>query len=97
MQDPRTSFVRVPVVVIVKVWSEAGLGGTFRVGEASRCLSDQTQTQQIGIRQPLDRRSLHFEMLECRHEYSCIVLSRGLGAPRRQHAAKNVGFCHSPQ
>jgi hypothetical protein len=32
------------------------------------CLSNQTQAQQIGIQQPLDRRPLRLEMLEGRHE-----------------------------
>lgn len=59
----------------------------------ARWPSNQTQAQQIGIQQPLDRRPLRFESLECRDEHSCIVLSSVSGAPRRQRAASNVS-CH---
>ena len=57
--------------------------------------SHEAQTQKIGIQQPLDRYPFRFEILEGGYEQSCIVHSSGIRAPRRQPAARIIGFYRS--
>ena len=70
MQDPRTNSVRVSLAVIAICLPKRARAGllTSETDWALGCLSNQTQAQQIGIHQPLERSPLRFELLEGRHE-----------------------------